>query len=347
MTTTTAPVDLDRLAAWMAEQGLLDGPLDQVEVMAGGTQNILLRIRLPERTLVLRHPPPHKRANSDETMRREARVLAALAATHVPHPRLVAACGDAEVLGAAFYLTEEVEGFNAAVEMPALHRDDPSVQRAMGFAMVDAIGAVARVDVEAVGLTGLGRPDGWLERQVERWRSQLASYRDVDGFGGERLPGVERVAHWLAENRPAVSHLSLIHGDFHFANVLIDQNGPAVAAIVDWELTTIGDPMLDLGHFLATLPTSLGERWLQATPSLAGMALPEPAELVAHYASVTNRDAQDVAWFEVLASYRLGIILEGTNARANAGRAPREIGDELHNRAVVLLARAGDLLDAS
>ncbi|MDQ3106906.1 MAG: phosphotransferase family protein, partial [Actinomycetota bacterium] len=242
----------------MDDQGLGSGtPVVDVERITGGTQNVLLRFRRADRSYVFRRPPPHKRANSDETMRREARVLQALAGTDVPHPALIAECGDVEVLGAAFYLMEPVDGVNPTLGLPEAHRADPSLQHEMGLSMADAIAALGRVDVDAVGLTGLGRPDGWLERQVERWRSHLASYAAVEGYEGpgDDIPDVERVAHWLEAHRPASWTPGLIHGDFHFANVLVRHDVGALAAVVDWELATIGDPLLDLGHLLATWPS--------------------------------------------------------------------------------------------
>lgn len=338
-------VDLDVLAGWMDGQGLGAGaPIGGVERITGGTQNVLLRFERGGRTFVLRRPPPHKRANSDETMRREARVLAALAGTDVPHPGLIAACGDESVLGAAFYLMEPVDGFNPTLGLPEPHRSDPAMQHAMGLSMADAIAALGRVDVAAVGLADFGKPDRWLERQVERWRSHLRSYDAIEGYGGPTgIPDVETVATWLDARRPATWTPGLIHGDFHFANVLIRRDEGAVAAMVDWELATIGDPLLDLGHLLATWP---GPGSPMAVP---GAGLPGRDEVVARYRAGSDRSLDDatVDWYQVLACYRLGIILEGTHARAAAGMAPKEVGDLLHAHTVSLFAQAHRLIDAA
>src|SRR6476646_2471154 len=139
-------VDVERLAAWMDEQHLESGPLTNLSPISGGTQNVLIRFTRGERDFVFRRPPPHKRANSDETMRREARVLAALAGTDVPHPDVIAACADEAVLGAAFYLMEPIDGFNPTVGLPALHASSPEIRRRMGLAMADAAAALGRVD---------------------------------------------------------------------------------------------------------------------------------------------------------------------------------------------------------
>ncbi len=331
-------VDLDRLGAWMDDQGLGEGPITGAEPLAGGTQNILLRFDRAGRTYVLRHPPEHKRDNSDETMRREARVLAALADTSVPHPALIAACSSTDVLGSAFYLTELVDGFNPSTGLPPLHAGDPAIRHRMGLAMVEAIAALGALDHEALGLADFGRPEGYLERQVPRWRAHLESYASLEGYPGPDIPGVDDVAAWLDANLPSGFRPGIIHGDFHLANVLVRHDSGELAALVDWELTTIGDPLVDLGWVLATWPD----------PDLPG---PPPqvqpwdgfatsAELVEHYGTRSDRDLARVDWYVVLSCYKLGIILEGTNARADAGLAPRETGDFLHMMTVSLFQRA-------
>jgi aminoglycoside phosphotransferase (APT) family kinase protein len=332
-------VDLDRLAAWMDDQGLEAGPIEAAERPPGGTQNLLLRFRRGGRWFMLRRPPLHPRMNGSETMRREARVLAALADTEVPHPRLIAACPEEDVLGAAFYLMEPIEGFNATVGLPPLHAGDPAVRRAMGFALADGIAALGRVDHVAAGLSGLGRADGFLDRQVGRWRKQLASYAEYEGWEGPGgIPGVEIVAAWLDAHRPASFQPGLIHGDYHLANVLYRFDSPDLAAIVDWELTTVGDPLLDLGWILATWPLEgAADAKLTVTP---WEGFPTAAEMVERYAAGTTRDMTHITWYAVLACYKLGIILEGTHARAAAGKAETATGDALHAHTVSLFERA-------
>ncbi len=335
-----AVVDLDRVVAWMDERGLDAGPLSDLELIAGGTQNVLLRFRRGAGEYVLRRPPPHKRANSDETMRREARVLAALAGTAVPHPALIAAEPSTDVLGASFYLMAPVDGFNATLGLPEPHRSDPALQRAMGLGLADTLATLAGVDIEARGLADLGRADGWIERQVPRWRKQLDGYREVDGYPGPAIPGVDEVAAWLEAHQPADFRPGLIHGDFHFANVLIERDGPAVAAIVDWELTTIADPLLDLAHLLA-----LWGRSGQSAGTIPGLTLPTADEMIERYAGQVDRDLADFRWYRVLACYRLGIILEGSHARAFAGLTPVEIGDRLHAHTLDLFDHALELIE--
>lgn len=336
-----AGVDLGRLLDWMDGQNLGAGPLTDVGLLTGGTQNILLQFRRGGELYVLRRPPVNKRDNSDETMRREARVLTAIARSDVPHARLIAACPDTDAIGAAFYLMESVDGINPRVELPALLRDDASKRFEFGLAMADGAAAIGAVDHVAAGLSDLGRPDGYLERQVERWKRQLDSYSTIENYAGPDIPHVQRVADWLDANRPTSWRPGLIHGDYHLANVMCAYDRPALAAIIDWELTTIGDPLIDLGWLLATLPDASDSALGATTTVQPWHGFPDRSDLISRYAERSDRDLSSVDWYEVLACYKLGIILEGTYARAGAGLAPREIGDRLHASTLSLFQRAG------
>ena len=333
-------VDLGKLAAWMDSQGLGSGPVENDELLGGGTQNILLKFDRAGREYVLRRPPPHLRANSNETMRREARVLGAIRDSDVPHPRLIAACPDETVLGVAFYLMEPVNGFNPSTGLPEYHASDPAVRHRMGLSMVEAIAALGDVDYEAVGLNGLGKPHGYLERQVPRWKAHLKTYNEFPSWPGPAsIPGIDEVARWLDATRPEEFEPGIIHGDFHLSNVMFDFDSPELAAIVDWELTTIGDPLLDLGWLMATWPDAADlESGVVSVSPFEGF--PTIDELVAHYAKFTFRDMSAIDWYGVLACYKLGIILEGTHARACEGLAPVETGDRLHASTINLFNRA-------
>lgn len=340
MAEAQAHVDLAKLAAWMDQQGLGKGPITGDEMLGGGTQNILLKFERAGRQYVLRRPPPHLRANSNETMRREARVLAALAGSDVPHPALIAACPDEDILGVAFYLMEPVEGFNPTTGLPGFHAGDPQVRHRMGLSMVEAIAALGRVDYKAVGLEGLGKPEGYLERQVPRWKAHLETYNEFPGWPGPAsIPGIDEVADWLDAHRPATFTPGIIHGDFHLSNVMFPWQSAELAAIIDWELTTIGDPLLDLGWLMATWPDD-EDRAAGVVSVTPFEGFPDIGELVNHYARFTHRDMSSIAWYGVLACYKLGIILEGTHARACEGLAPVETGDRLHASTVNLFKRA-------
>ncbi|AFT70287.1 Phosphotransferase enzyme family protein [Alloalcanivorax dieselolei B5] len=333
-------VDLRALNTWMEQQGLGKGDIENPLPLAGGTQNLLLRFQRHGKDYVLRRPPRHLRANSNDTMRREMRLLAALADTNVPHPRLLAACPEEDVIGVAFYLMEPIDGFNATCDFPESHGASADQVHRMGLSLVEGITALGAVDYEKVGLSGFGKPEGFLERQVPRWRAQLESYQAFSEWpGADGIPGVDRVGQWLERHRPDTFQPGIIHGDYHLANVLYCHDRPELAAIVDWELTTIGDPLIDLGWLLATTPDHLDLRINQEGDSLAA-AFPDRQAMIEHYRTRSGRDLSHIEWYGVLACYKLGLILEGTYARACAGKAPMETGERLHNRTITLFERA-------
>jgi len=271
-------------------------------------------------------------------MRRESRILAALADTAVPHPGLIAAEPDESVIGAAFYLMEAVEGFVPGSGMPRLHADDPDIRYQMGMSFVDAVVALGEVDHEAVGLSDFGHPDGYLERQVPRWRSHLESYSKLDGYPGPDIPHLKEVGDWLGANRPPTFQPGLIHGDYHLGNVMFSNDGPEVAAVVDWELATVGDPLVDLGLVMAMWPDAgIGSALISIEP---WDGFPTIDQLVERYRVGSSRDLSMIEWYGVLACFKTGIILEGTHARAIGGKAPMDIGNMLHSVTVGLFERA-------
>jgi len=338
-------IDLEALGAWMDAEGLAPGPIENLTPLAGGTQNVMVRFSRAGREFVFRRGPWHLRPKSNDQIRQEMRVLRALAGTHVPHPGFIAGCPTEGVLGdGVFYLMEPIDGFNPTVELPALHAGSAEVRHAMGISAVDAIAALGAVDHIAVGLDGMGKPEGFLERQVPRWLSELEGYAKHDGYPGAEIPGLDAVASWLEANLPTSSfRAGISHGDYHLSNMMFRFDSPDVAAIVDWEMSTIGDPLLDLGWLLATWPApgafSIGAN--------LGDGLPSPDELVARYASRSDRDLSAIGWYEVMACFKLGIVLEGTHARAFAGKAPKPIGDMLHASTLGLFGRAVQRIQSS
>jgi aminoglycoside phosphotransferase (APT) family kinase protein len=181
---------------------------------------------------------------------------------------------------------------------------------------------------------------------VPRWLSELESYREFDNYPGPDIPGVDDVAKWLEQGRPSVWTPGIMHGDYHAANVMFSRTGPEVVAIVDWEMCTIGDPLLDLGWLLAT--------WRQsdATSAFGGTlfekgGLASASDLVEQYARNTTRDLSHITWYTVLACFKLGIVLEGTQARASAGKAPKEVGELLHAATVSLFEQALTLMESA
>jgi aminoglycoside phosphotransferase (APT) family kinase protein len=333
-------VDARRLAAWMDAHGLEHGEVTDFELLAGGTQNLITRFRRGARRFVLRRPPVHPRPDGDKTIMREARVLLALAESPVPHPRLIAACGDTGVLGASFYLMEPVDGFNPSGQpLPAAHAANSSWRRRMGFATVDALLALGRIDPERVGLADFGKPQNFLERQVPRWRAHLESYSSLPGWPGpSSLLGIDELGRRLEAARPMRFTPGLLHGDFHLANVMFASASPEIAAVIDWELATLGDPLLDLGWLVTTWPDTSGRGagTIHVTP---WDAFPSVDELVDRYRAGSTRDASRIDWYVALASYKLAVLLEASHARACAGRAPRDIGERHHASALRLVER--------
>ncbi|MFQ5512935.1 MAG: phosphotransferase family protein [Myxococcota bacterium] len=335
----------EALARWMDAQGLPGAgePVRDVSQLSGGAANVIFRLRRGPHEMVLRRPPRHPRPNSNRTMLREARVLAALRDTPVPHPRLIACCEDPDLIGATFYLMEPIEGFNPVGELPEPFRSDASARRRMGFELVDAIARLACVDYRAVGLEGFGKPDSFLERQVSRWRSQLESYRELDGYDVRVLPGFEEVASWLENNLPMDFRPGILHGDYQFANVMFAHDRPELLAVIDWELSTVGDPLLDLGWILCTWRDP-GETETATSYLHPWRDFPTRAELIERYLSVTDRDPRAVGYFRVLGCYKLGILLEGNYARGLAGLADREAGEMMGRVTVSLFEQAHELV---
>lgn len=336
------PVNLQDLTAWMDDIGLERGPLSNLQLLAGGTQNILLRFDRGSQAFVLRRPPLHLRKNSNDTMKREARVLEALAATEVPHPEFIASCDDEQVLGACFYLMAPVDGFNPANGLPQLHASDPAIRERMGYSYIEGMAALGAVDYKMVGLEGYGKPDGFLKRQSSQWMKQLESYAAFDEWTGfKELPDVERIVSWLEDYLPQEFVPGILHGDCHLANTMFAHDGAELAAFVDWELATIGDPLIDLGWVMAT--------WADdKTPVVGDIApwegFPTLDDLIAHYDERSARNLDAIAWYGVLACFKLGAILEGTHARASAGKAPKKTGDRLHAMTISLFDRAHRLI---
>lgn len=328
-------VDWTVIESWLAARDMADGQVIGVEQVGGGTQNLMFKFQCGDAQLVLRRGPRHPRPHTNDALRREARVLGALAGTDVPIPRLVTAEPDETVLGSVLYLMEPVDGFNASVALPPLHESNSEIQRAMGFEAVDALLALGAVDADKVGLGDLGKPEGFLERQVPQWLGMLDKYAALDGYPGHQLPHVDEISKWLTRHRPPAFLPGIMHGDYHMANLMFRNDGPAVAAIVDWEMCTLGDPLLDLGWLLTTWPQDGG---IGAFGQMRDLST--RADLVAHYAQTSPRPVDHAAWYAVLASFKLAIVLAGTNARAHTGKAPKATGDLLHTIAIGLLDNA-------
>lgn len=327
-----ALADVERLTAWLDANipALGDGPLEVAKIH-GGTSNIILSLGRGSATLILRRPPAVPPPGSAKSVLREARVLTALNGTDVPHPICHGSCADPEVIGAPFYVMELVEGWPAdlidgkIVDRPPF--DKPPHAREVPLAMVDGLIALANVDHKAVGLEDFGRPDNFLERQVDRWEGQIRSYKQLYDFEWRELPGYALARDWLRANRPDDFCPGIIHGDVGTPNALFAFDPPCrLTALIDWELSTIADPLLDLAWFCNGIrderfPGHIPEKSLYNV-----MDWPTRQELMAHYAAGTGRDMASFDYYLILAMFKGGCILEYKVAQAAKGILSAETG---------------------
>jgi aminoglycoside phosphotransferase (APT) family kinase protein len=326
--------DQTALRDWVRETGL-GSEVTAVEPLLGGTQNIVVRLRLDDRPIVLRRPPRHPRPTSDKTMLREIAVLKTLSGTPVPHPGFIAGCEDREVLGVVFYLMEEVDGFNPGNEMVQPYVDDPAMRHDVGLAYAASLARLGNVGWEGSPLAAIRRPGSFLARQVPQFLGLLESYRH-DTYDPKALPAVTELAHWLEANRPEDGEPGIMHGDAHLNNVLLRRDRPELAAFIDWEMCTIGDPLLDLGWMLVCWPTE--PNTINAGSEMAALGgLASRGELLDAYAAAGGRSTSRLDWYVALACFKLGIVIEGTWSRYLAGQASRDAGERLHDSATSLV----------
>jgi aminoglycoside phosphotransferase (APT) family kinase protein len=329
--------DQAALQHWVRVTGL-GSRVTCVEPLTGGSQNIVVRLRIDERPMVLRRPPLHPRPTSDKTMLREIAVLRTLAGTDVPHPGFIAGCEDLGVLGVVFYLMEEVDGFNPGNEMAQAYVDDAAMRHDVGPAYAASLAGLGDVEWEGSPLAAIRRPGSFLARQVPQFLGLLESYRH-DAYDPGSLPSVTELAEWLEDARPDDGEPGIMHGDAHLNNVLLRRDRAELAAFIDWEMCTVGDPLLDLGWLMVCWPTEPNA--IDAGAELAALGnLANRAELLEAYASNSRAAAHRLAslpWFEALACFKLGIVIEGTWSRCLAGQASREAGERLHVSATSLI----------
>jgi aminoglycoside phosphotransferase (APT) family kinase protein len=326
-------VNAEALTAWLDANipPLGSGPV-QVAMVHGGTSNVILSLRRSGGELILRRPPATPPPNSEKTVLREARVLTALNGTQVPHPHCHGSCADPSVIGAPFYVMDRVPGWAAELRDGHIyHRapfDKAPMEYGIAYAMVDGLVALANVDYKAVGLDGFGKPDNFLERQVDRWESQLQSYGKLYNYPGRDLPGYGYVRDWLRANTPDGFKAGIIHGDVGTPNALFADGPPArLTALIDWELSTIGDPLLDLAWLCNGLrdesdPGRVPEKALYNVHNF-----PTRQELARYYAAGTGRDISRFDYYLLLAMFKGGCILEYKVAQAQAGLLPKETGE--------------------
>jgi aminoglycoside phosphotransferase (APT) family kinase protein len=321
-------VNAEGLGAWLDGQGLEVGHSIRIEPLAGGTSNAMFIVIRGRCQWVLRRPAKVALERANEGMRREYAILSALEGSDVPHPRAVALCDDHDVFGATFFLMERIDGVNPIPLPPTFESDLHRTE--ISFAMVESLARLHKFDWRAAGLSHLGQPEQFHERQVSRWTNQLAAYE------GRELVGIDSVTRWLEENVPGDFTPTLMHGDFHMLNALIAPTPPGrVLAMVDWETATIGDPFLDLAGFCEIWCSVCTEGW------------PTRQELVEHYCSIRDIETVgDLTYYDVLYNFRLAVLLEGVYQRSLRDSS-RPDQDDLGQRVLANVARAADLVAGS
>ncbi|MFK0070681.1 phosphotransferase family protein [Streptomyces sp. NPDC091046] len=317
-------LDLDRLRVLLDRErpGLVTGPLSG-RLIEGGRSNLTYAVSDGTSRWVVRRPPLGHVLATAHDMRREHRVISALHPTDVPVPRPVLLCEDEEVLGAPFYVMEFVDGtpYRTAEQLAPL---GPERTRAAVLNLVDTLVGLHAVDPAEVGLGDFGRPEGFLDRQLRRWAKQLDASRNRD------LAGIDELHATLGRELPRSPSPTVVHGDYRLDNVLIGGEDDEIRAILDWEMSTLGDPLTDLGLLVMySSPLGLPDSPVSTTAQAPGH--PAPAELIERYAARSGRDVSAVAWYTAFAWFKLAVILEGIHYRytlgQTVGRGFDRIGD--------------------
>lgn len=325
--------DPSPLASWFDE---ILGDRDRslaLHKVAGGASNSLFRVERGGARFALRRPPAIANDRTSHNMEREIALAHSLKRTSVPHAALVGGTTEPEWIGGPFIVLEWVDGFTPRDPMPNPF-NNPALRRDLGDSVIDALAQIATIDWQACGLANFGKPDGFLQRQVDRWLSQLERVRV------RNLEDLDGVIAWLRANTPASFTPGLMHGDYSFANVMIAPDTPSrVAAVVDWELATIGDPLLDLGHLLSSWADhSTGPTWAHYIDWSNGFR--SRTEAAERYAARTRRSIDRIDFYMVLALFRLAVLLEGSYARFVRGKSDNPRHAAFAQRVPDLIAQA-------
>jgi aminoglycoside phosphotransferase (APT) family kinase protein len=324
-------LDLAAVLSWLSTHapGAI-GPSPRAQLIAGGRSNLTYLLDDGERRLVVRRPPLGHVLATAHDMAREHRIIGALAGTPVPVPRAIALCTEAEVNGAPFYAMSFVDGLVVRADQAGL---DQGARDQLSASMMAVLADLHEVDVDAAGLAGFGRPDGFLERQLRRWSKQLEASRSRE------LPGIDRLRDALAADLPLSERSGIVHGDYRLDNLVVAPPAAAdalrVRAVLDWEMATLGDPLTDLGLLLAywDVVSALGSPGVSNVGS--GQGYPDGATLINWYARRRDVDLSRLPWYTAFGLFKLAVILEGIHYRYELGQT---VGDDF--------ARIGDAVPA-
>ena len=332
----------ERLEYWLESAGLGDpgAPLEVARI-TGGSQNEILDLRKGDWRVALRKPPANPPPGRAEGILREWKVLQALAGSDVPHAYGVAVCEDPAVLGVPFYLMELVDGWSPMTRpgwWPPFD-EDRAIRSRLAFQAVDGLARLSKVDWMKRGLVSFGKPDGFHERQVSRWLQFLERVQT------RPLPGLDEATRWLQAHRPIDFVPGIMHGDYQFANLMFRHGDSGqLAAIIDWEMATIGDPKLDFAWFLQIFERP-GEPQADSYVALEGM--PPIGDLITYYAERSERQVDDIDYYLVLAAWKLGIVLEQGYTRAIQGEDSNDRLLGFGPSVLRLISRAADLAESS
>jgi aminoglycoside phosphotransferase (APT) family kinase protein len=306
---------LGPLRAFLDEHGLGEGEL-VVSPIGEGHSNVTYLVQRGDERMVLRRPPRPPLPPSAHDVLREARLLRALRATPARVPEVLAVCADETVIGAPFYMMEYVEGEVIVASIPTV-LDTPSERAHIADELIASLVEIHGVDWREVGLEGFGKPTGYLERQLRRFGGlwELNKTREI--------PAVERVGKWLAENMPSSGPATIVHGDYRLGNTIYAADAPArLAAVLDWEMATIGDPLADIGY-LCMMWTEAGDPVEGLRAHLANVTraegFPTREGLIERYEERSGRSVGDVRWYIALAVWKSVVFMEGNYKRAIAG----------------------------
>jgi aminoglycoside phosphotransferase (APT) family kinase protein len=304
---TAEAIDQPAVDAWLLEH--VAGALAPFayELIVGGRSNLTFKVTDgAAHRYVLRRPPLGPLLATAHNVVREHRLIASLAGTPVPVPRALGVCEDVAVNGAPFFVTEFVDGvvIDAADKVASL---DAAAMRELSYNLVDVLAELHGVDLVATGLDDLARHEGYLDRQIRRWSKQWAASKTRE------LPAIDEVEQLLRRDMPEQHGAAIVHGDYRFGNCIADLQGRRIAAVLDWELCTIGDVMADLGHMCVYWYDAARPLPLTNDPTTADF--PSFGELLQRYAARTGRDVSCIEYYHAFAAWRLGIIAEGVAVR--------------------------------
>lgn len=326
---TPPGVDLIKLREYLDQvvPGMINGELS-AELIAGGRSNLTYFISDGNNSWVLRRPPLGHVLATAHDMSREYRVISALHDTSVPVAQPIVLCQDESVLGSPFYVMERVDGLVLRDLDDALSIGPANIP-SLSYRLVSTLGRLHATDPEQIGLGDFGRPEGYLERQIRRWQKQLDSSRT------RTVVGIDQLASLLSKDIPTTQRSAIVHGDYRLDNVIVNKNANGeydVAAVVDWEMSTLGDPLTDIGLF-CTYWAAMGSS--DPVPLSVnddpGPPFPPTNELIDAYAEASNLDMTDLPWYIAFGAFKLAVILEGIYYRHTLGKTVGEgfatIGD--------------------